>query len=173
MESLPSIRDKADFLANAKLMVQESLERYGQLADSMQLHNNLAVAVRFRELESMEKQQLQWIEEQAAGLTLPEIAPWDFSWHCHDDPNESCLSDIDYLSNSARALSAALYNEHHAEELYRQVAELGSDPEVKVVAKEMAELQLSQIKLLQQCLDGLPKEAYESIEDLDPPNMPE
>ena len=172
-EKLPSITDKADFLANAELLVQESLDRYGQLADSMELHNNLLAAAQFRDLENMEKQQLQWIEEQAAGLTLPEIAPWDFAWHCHDDPNEICLSDLDYLSNPARALAAALHNEHHAEEFCRQVAEQGLDPEVKIVAKEMAELQLRQIKLLQQYLDELPKEVHESIEDLDPPNIPE
>lgn len=172
-EKLPSITNKADFLANAELMVRESLEQYGQLADSMELHNNLLAAAQFRELENMEKQQLQWIDEQAAGLTLPEIAPWDFAWHCHDAPSEICLSDMDYLSNPARALSAALHNEHHAEELCRQVAELGLDPEVKIVANEMADLQLRQIKLLQQCLDRLPKEGHETIEDMDPPNIPE
>lgn len=173
IQNLPSIRDKAEFLANAELLVQESLERYGQLADSMELHNNLEVAAQFRELEDMEKEQLQWIEEQAAGLTLPEIAPWDFAWHYHDDPNKSCLSDMDYLTSPAKALSAALHNEHHAEELYRQVAEQASDTEVKNIANEMAELQLHQIKLLQQRLNELPKEAHELVEDLDPPNMPD
>ena len=61
IQNLPSIKDKAEFLANAELLVQESLERYGQLADSMELHNNIEVAAQFRELEGLEKQQLQWI----------------------------------------------------------------------------------------------------------------
>jgi len=173
IENLPSIKDKAEFLANAELLMQESLERYGQLADSMELHNNLEVAAQFRELEVLEKQQLQWIEEQTAGLTLPEIAPWNFAWHCHDDPDKSCLGDMDYLTNSAKALLAALHNENHAEELYRQVAEQASDTEVKSIANKMAELQLHQINLLQQRLDALPKEAYVSADDMDPPNMPE
>jgi hypothetical protein len=51
IENLPTVKDKADFLANAELLVQESLEWYGQLADSMELHNNPETAAQFRELE--------------------------------------------------------------------------------------------------------------------------
>jgi hypothetical protein len=172
-ESVLSITDEADFLANAELLVQESLEQYGQLADSMELHNNLTVAAKFRILEDLEKQQLQWIEEQAAGLIMPEIAPWDFKWHCHDDPNKNCLSDMNYLVNPFQALSAALHNEHHSEEFYRGVAEQALDPAVKNLASELAEKQLGQIELLKQHLQALPKEAHELIEDMDPPNIPE
>jgi len=173
IENLPTVKDKADFLANAELLVQESLEWYGQLADSMELHNNPEAAAQFRELEEMEKQQLQWIEQQAAGLILPEIAPWDFAWDIYSDPNRSGLSDIDYLTNSAGALTLALHNENHAEKLYRQVAAQTPELDVKNIANEMAEQQLEQIKLLQQRLNELPKEAHELVEDMDPPNMPE
>lgn len=169
----PIINNKADFLANAVLMVQESLDQYGQLADSMEIHNNPETATQFRKLESMEKQQLQWIEQQAAGVSLPEIAPWDFAWHCHDAPEQDCLSDMDYLVNPAKALSAALHNEHHTEVLYRKIAKQSSDPGVIKLANDLAELQLQQIELLKQRLQSLPKDAYELIEDLDPPNIPE
>ncbi len=173
VNNIPTINTKADFLANAELMVQESLDQYGQLADSMELHNNLETAAQFRELENMEKQQLEWIEQQASGIALPEIAPWDFVWHCHDDPTKSSLSEMDYLVNPARALSAALHNEYHSEEIYREVAKQSSDSEVKDLANELAERQLKQIELLKQRIEALPKEAYELIEDMDPPNMPE
>ena len=45
--------------------------------------------------------------------------------------------------------------------------------DVKNIASEMAELQLHQIKLLKLSLSKLPEEARESVEDMDPPNMPE
>ena len=173
IENLPTIKNKADFLANAELLVQESLEWYGQLADSMALHNNPEAAAQFRELEDLEKQQLQWIEQQAAGLTLPEIAPWDFAWDIYSDPDSSSLIDIDYLTNLAGALSAALEHEHHAVKLYREVAAQTPDADVKHIANEMAEQQLEQIKLLQQRLDELPEEAHDLVEDLDPPNTSE
>ena len=168
----PSIKNKADFLANAELMVQESLDQYAQLADSMDIHTHPETAAQFRELESMEKQQLQWIEQQASGISLPDIAPWDFTWHCHDAPEKTCLSDMDYLVNPAKALSAALHNERHAEAFYRAIAEQASDPAVISLANDLAEQQLQQIELLKQRLQALPKEAYELIEDMDPPNMP-
>ena len=96
LENLPTVNDKADFLANAELLVQESLEWYGQLADSMELHNNPETAAQFRELEELEKQQLQWIEQQAAGLTLPKIAPWEFAWDIYNDPDRGDQMDIYY-----------------------------------------------------------------------------
>lgn len=173
IENLPLIKDEAEFLANAELLVQESLEQYGQLADSMELHNNFAVAAHFRELEDLEKQQLQWIEEQAVGLVLPEIAPWDFKWHFYDDPAKNCLGDMDYLVNPVQVLTVVLDNEYHSEEFYRGIAEQASNPAVKKLANELAEKQLGQIELLKQRLHDLPKDAHELIEDMDPPNMPE
>ena len=173
IENLPAVKDKADFLANAELLVHDSLEWYGQLADSMASHNNPEAAAQFRELEGMEKEQLQWIEQQAAGLTLPKIAPWDFAWDIYSEPDKSSFSDIDYLTNQAGALSAALEHEHCAEKLYRQVAEKTPDADVKYIANDMAAQQLEQIKLLKQRLDELPEDSHELVEDLDPPNMPE
>ena len=172
LENLPTVKDKADFLANAEMLVDESLEWYGQLADSMELHNNPAAAAQFRELEDMEKQQLQWLAQQASGLPLPEIAPWDFAWNIYSDPASSAFSEIDYLTSQAGALSAALHHEDDAEKLYRQVAAQTPDPDVKQIASAMAEMQQEEINLLQQRLSELPEEAQESVEDMDPPNVP-
>lgn len=170
---LPPINNKADFLANAELMVEESLEQYRQLADSMELHNNPDTAVQFRKLESMEQEQLEWIKQQMSGINLPEIAPWDFAWHCQDNPAKDCLSDMDYLVNPAKALSAALHNEYHTEAIYQKIAEQSFDPIVKNLAYELAEQQSAQIELLKRRIQALPKEAYETLEDMDPPNIPE
>ena len=172
-DNLPSINNKADFLAHAGLMIQESLDQYKQLADSMEMHNNPEAAIQFRKLEYMEEQQLHWIEKQAIDMTLPDIAPWDFTWHCHNDPAKSCLSDMDYLVNPAQALSAALHNEYHSEKFYRKIANQASDSAVKQLAGELASQQLQQIELLEQRLQSLLKEAFELIDDMDPPNMPE
>lgn len=171
--NVPLVKDKADFLANAELMVRESMEQYGQLADSMEIHNNPEVAVHFRELETMEKHQLRWIQDQARGLELPEIAPWDFSWHCPHNVRQNCLTDIDYLTNPARALYVALHNENLTETLYRKIAATAADESVQRAANDLADQQLEQIDLIKQRMEGLPREAYESLEDMDPPNIPE
>jgi hypothetical protein len=173
LENLPAVTDKADFLAHAEMLVDESLAWYGQLADSMEIHNNTTAAAQFRELEGMERQQLQWIATRAAGLTLPAIAPWDFAWDIYSEPATSGFSEIDYLSSEACALKAALHYEHHAEKLFRQVAAQTKDPDVKQIANEMAEMQQEEINLLQQRLSELPQEAHELVEDLDPPNIAE
>lgn len=172
-DDLPAVADKADFLANAEMLVDESLEWYGQLADSMELHNNPAAAAQFRQLEDKERQQLQWIAQQAAGLALPAIAPWDFAWDIYSEPATSGFSEIDYMSSEACALKAALHYEQHAEKLFRQVAAQATDPDVKQIARQMAGMQREEINLLQQRLNELPEEAHVSGEDLDPPSIAE
>jgi len=171
-ENLPAVQDKAEFLANAEMLVDESLAWYAQLADSMELHNNAEAAAQFRELERMEKQQLQWIVQQAAGLTLPEIAPWDFAWDIFSEPASSGFSEIDYLSSQAGALTAALHYERHAEKLYRQVAAQTPAADVRQIANQMAGMQQQEINLLEKKLSELPEQAQQSGEDMDPPNMP-
>lgn len=167
------INDVAEFLANAEMLVQESLDQYSQLADSMELHHKADTAEQFRQLEIMEQQQLKWIQQQAQGIALPNIAPWDVSWRCKEDPEKICLSDLDYLTTPAKALSAALFNEHRSEHFYQYVAGHTRDQDVKILANDMAEQQSEQIKILEQRLTDLPEEEQDYMEDLDPPNMPE
>lgn len=171
--SLQSISDEPDLLAHAEALVQESLERYEQLADSMEVHNNPEAAAQFRQLESMARHNVRYIEEIAAGLALPVIAPWNFHWHCPDDPDSDCLSDMDYLVSPAGALAAGLDNESRIEAFYRGVAEQSPAAGVRKAAGELAEYQLQQIVRLKERLGALSREAHESGEDLDPPNVPD
>ena len=104
---------------------------------------------------------------------MPEIAPWDFAWDNCSSPDKNGLDDIDYLTTSVSALTAALHSEKNDEKLYRHVAEQTPDPDVKSIANEMAELQLDQIKILQQRLDESDEVVDEIAEDMDPPNIAE
>ncbi len=171
--NLQSINDEADFLAHAEALVHESMERYEQLADSMEMHHNPDAATQFRHLESTAKKSVRHIEEIAAGLPLPEIAPWDFQWHCPDDPDSDCLSGMDYLMSPAGALIAALHNESRIETFYRGIVEQSRTAGVRKAAGELAEYQLQQIAALKQRLGTLARDAHESAEDLDPPNVPD
>ena len=172
LENLSPVNDITEFLANADLLVQESMEWYCQLADSMELHNNPVAAAQFRELEAMEVEQLQWIAQRAEGLTLPKIAPWNFAWDIYRSSSNPGFSEIDYLINQYGALAAALEHEHQAECLYRQVAAQTTNVQVKAISIEMAEQQTEQINVVKKRLEELPADAHELQEDLDPPNMP-
>lgn len=168
-----TIRSKAEFLAHADALFQESEDRYEQMADSMATHNNLKLAELFRELLAMAERRRQWLDTISDGITLPQIAPWEFIWHRPEDPGSLCFDDVDYLSNTAKVLTAALANERFAHDFYRAVAEQCDEEPVRELAKELVRYQAGQCAYLEQRLEQLSDEEHEVAEDLDPPNTPE
>ena len=65
-------------LAHALAMETDAAERYGELADQMEMHRKADVAGIFRRLAKAEQKHLDELEEMCAELDLPHIAPWDF-----------------------------------------------------------------------------------------------
>lgn len=168
-----TIRNKTELLAYADALLQESEDRYEQMADSMATHNNLMIAKLFRELLAMTEKCRQWLDKIVDGITLPQIAPWEFVWHRPEDPGSRCFDDIDYLSNAAKVLTAALSNERFAHGFYRAVAEQCDEKAVRELAQDLVRYQAGQCAYLEQRLEQLSKEEYDVAEDLDPPNIPE
>ena len=167
------IRSKAELLAHADALTQESEDRYEQMADSMVMHNNLKIAALFRELVAMTARCRQWLDTVIDGITLPQIAPWEFVWHRQEEPGSLCFDDIDYLSNTAKVLTAALANERFAHDFYLTVAEQCDEEQVRELAKELVRYQAGQCAYLEQRLKQQPDEKHEVTEDPDPPNTPE
>lgn len=69
------IQDIPDFLAHAIALEYESVERYQELADSMDVHNNPRVAELFRKLAHYGELHARDIEHHADGIELPGISP--------------------------------------------------------------------------------------------------
>ena len=65
-ENLPDdtgIHTLPELLAHALAMETEAAERYGELADQMEIHRKTAVAAIFRRLEKAEKKHLDELTE--------------------------------------------------------------------------------------------------------------
>ena len=165
----------ADFLAHSLELEVESAERYSELADSMEVHNNPEVTELFRTLARYGDRHAAEVRQRAGDIPLPLIAPWDFKWSCPDSPEAPCMDDAHYMMTKCQALELALHNEKRGRDFYRQVAANSPDPEVRRVAAEMADEENSHVHMLK---DWIRKEACklqedpEDLEDLDPPQMP-
>lgn len=168
------ISSPAEFLAHALEMEAESAERYRELADNMEVHNNPEVATLFRQLAHEGDAHVAGVKRLCARIDLPNIAPWAFKWSCPDGPESLPVDDVHYLMSRRQALELALHNENRGLDFYIQVAQRSAHAEVRRLAGEMAREERDHVQMLTAWLSREPEEKASSpLSDLDPPNMPE
>jgi rubrerythrin len=158
-----NIESLAEFLAHALELEVESAERYRELADSMQAHNNMDVSELFSKLARYGDAHAAEVEQRAAGIELPYIPPWNFKWTCPEAPEAPCMEDAHYMMTKCQALELALHNEIRGRDFYAQVAK----------SSGMAEEEETHVGMLREWLAREACFTQEPQPDLDPPNMPE
>jgi rubrerythrin len=160
-----------EFLVHAMELEEASYEHYDELADSMEVHNNLQVAELFRKLANYSRLHAEQVHQRAANLTLPQITPWDFKWKTPNSPEAFCMEEADYMMNSAKAMEIALFNEVRGRDFYQYVADSTSSEAVKKLALQMVEEENWHVEMLREWQASMQDEFPQ--EDLDPPNIPE
>ncbi len=160
-----------EFLVHAMELEETSQEHYEELADSMEVHNNLAVAELFRKLANYSRLHAQEVHEKAADLELPQISPWDFKWKCPTAPEAFCMEDANYLMTTSQALAVALFNEVLGRDFYQEVADNSPSEAVRKMALEMVEEENWHVEMLREWQESIDEQVPQ--EDLDPPNIPE
>ena len=160
-----------EFLVHALELEEASSDHYDELADSMEIHNNLQVAELFRKLAGYSRQHAKEVYERTQGLDLPKLTPWDFKWRCPSSPESFCMEEANYLMTITQAMEIALYNEIRGRDFYQQIAQHSPSMEVRKLAAEMAEEEGWHVAMLREWQSNLRDE--QPVEDLDPPNMPE
>ncbi|MCU7904839.1 MAG: ferritin family protein [Candidatus Thiodiazotropha sp. (ex Epidulcina cf. delphinae)] len=160
-----------ELLVHALELEEASSDHYEELADSMEIHNNLQVAELFRKLAGYSRQHAKEVRDRSEGMDLPKLTPWDFKWRCPSSPESFCMEEASYMMTTTQAMKIALFNETRGRDFYLQVAENTSNEEVKKIASEMAEEEGRHVEMLREWQTGLAEE--KPLEDLDPPNMPE
>jgi rubrerythrin len=138
------------FLAHAIKMEDEAAERYLELADMMEAHNNLEVASVFRDMNRYSILHRDSIRERAADVELPKMKLADFKWVT---PPEVADEEVfDYMLDPYRALEFARENEQLAAQYYQTVAEETEDEEVRRLATEFAEEEQEHTEALDQII---------------------
>lgn len=125
-----------EFLALAIAMEEEAAERYLELADMMEAHDNQKVSKLFRDMNRYSCLHRDSIKERAGSLELPKIKSWQYRW---TTPSEVGGEEgFDYTMSAFDALEYARENEVRAMEFYQSVADGTQDEEIKRMASEFA-----------------------------------
>ena len=164
-----AIHTVPELLAHALAMETEAVERYGELADQMEMHHRAKVAAVFRRLERAEKKHLGELHEMCRNVELPHYAPWDFKWRGSESPEAIDIGKVHYLLSLREALQLALEHERMASNFYQDVAKNAENHEVRQLAREFADDELEHVGWLEISLAECGADDSMAAEDPDPP----
>jgi rubrerythrin len=169
-EGAMSIETVADLLAHALAMESEACERYGELAQQMEMCHNATVAGLFRRLEKVEKEHVAELEELCKDVRLPQLAPWEYSWKGGESPEAIEISRIHYGISARAAVELALEHERKAAEFYAEIATAGKADDVTRLAGQFADEEVEHVRWLEKWLAECGPESARGVDDPDPPN---
>jgi rubrerythrin len=162
-----------EFLARARAMELEAEERYRDLADQMEVHNNPEVADLFRRLAAIEGKHARHFDERAGGGTeVPDIPHWKLEWPGLEAPETASADDVHYLMTPHHAQRLALAAERRAHAFFANLAEAAAEPRIREMAAQFAEEEGEHVRLVQGWLARYPEPEPGWDEDPDPPVQP-
>jgi rubrerythrin len=158
----------AAFFRTVYLLEREASERYAELADQMEVHNNREVASLFRKLAEIESRHALQIlaHAQARQVNVPAGGP--ASWLSTDGPETTPYAEAHYLMTPQHALFLALRNEEEAVAYFQRVAAAASDPEVRALAVEFEAEERAHVTLVRGLIAKYPP-VEATCDDPDPP----
>jgi len=163
---LQTIRTADDFRACAYALESEAAERYAELADQMEVHNNREVAALFRKMAEIEGKHIDLV---LAGRPRPAIASSMAFWLGRDGAETIATEDLHYLMTPHHALTLALKGEQNAAAMFETLAAQAPDPTVRRLAAEMAAEEREHIELIKVWLAKFPEPDADWHDDPDPP----
>ena len=167
-----TISSVEELVAHARAMEAEAAERYDELADQMEVHNNHEVARLFRKLSEIEAKHVAAVENMSEGLELPELKAWEYTWE-GESPETPDIDGVHYLMTPYHALSLALHHERQAVEFFDNVIANSADPKLRETAEHLAEDEREHVRLLLQWLAKFPQPEDDWDHVPDPPNLRE
>ncbi len=159
-----------ELLAYSLAMEEEAVERFNELADQMEVHNNHEVADLFYKLAEIEGKHVENVNRAAAGKELPDLLAWEFDWIDEgESPEGGSLEDAHYLMQPWHAIELAKRGEQRAVAFFKHVASNATDKAVEKMARELVAEEEEHVALLEQWQERFPKPEDDWDDDLDPP----
>jgi len=159
----------AELLAQARVMEAEAAERYGELADQLELHGNVEVAALFRRLASIERRHADTIAHdlQRHGIApTPQVAlAAPGKEGLETAPGEA----LHYLMTPYHALKIALENEERALAYFSELAARDAPEDFRLLANELADEEREHVALVRDWLARTPQPPEDWASDPDEP----
>lgn len=157
----------AELMALALAMESEAAGRYAELADAMEMHNNVDVAELFRKMASIEAGHAQAILSQMGWREPPERAAWDPE--LLEGPETPPAADVHYLMQPYHALEIALACEERAERFFDRLARVADVESVREAARALRLEEREHVELIRAWMARVEKPAPDWADDPDPP----
>ena len=162
---VPSTLD--EFMALALAMEAAAADRYAELADTMQAHNNTETAKLFRRMAAIEARHAREIQAQI-GERGVEVAR---RWEAANAAEAECAppESLHYLMLPWHALTIALENEKRAEQFFAQLAKVATSDAVREAAERLRTEEHEHVALIEAWLAKVPAPQGDWADDPDPP----
>jgi len=171
VEQAVELHDISELLAHALALEEEAAERYEELADVMESHNNPQAAGLFSKMADIEQLHVEEIRRQIARHGLKDLPSTKYRWVGLEGPETTDHADLHYLMTPHQALSLALINERRARDYYRDIANRSCHEEVVKLAVELAHEEREHVAWVEQWLERFPPAEEDWDFDYDPPNL--
>lgn len=165
----PKVSSLQDLFAIAYQIEADAVERYGMLADQMEVHNNPELANIFRDLARAEGIHRDEIRRMAGEIEIVDHAAKVAKWARGDSPEEADFGAADYRMTPWHALQMALTGEKRALAYFKHIVDTAADPKIKEMAAEFVEEEAEHVNLCNRLLRRYPAPTDTSLpEDPDP-----
>jgi rubrerythrin len=163
---VPSTLD--EFMALALAMEAAAADRYAELADTMQAHNNTETAELFRRMAAIEARHAREIRAQIGERGIEATRRWEAANAAEAEcaPTES----LHYLMLPWHALMIALENERRAEQFFAQLAKVATSDAVREAAERLCAEEREHVALIEAWLAKVPPPQTDWADDPDPPH---
>jgi len=159
----------ADLLALAYQIEADAIQRYTELSEQMETHNNQELVKVFRDLARAEGIHAEEIRKMAGDIDLVAQAQRLERWKKGGSPEEADLGAAHYLMTPWHALQLALIGEKQALAFFTSVVDSAKDAKIKDMAAEFVEEEAEHVNLVYRLLRKYPEPADTWSEDDDPP----
>jgi rubrerythrin len=162
-------RTLAEFMTLALMMETEAAQRYAELADAMETHNNREVATLFRQMAEIEGKHAGRIVAEMDWSAAPMLPPTLSGWVSAESAETAPSDDLHYLMKPYHALQIALAGEKRAVRFFDRLLQIADDPAVKKAARELRDEEREHVELVEAWLEKVPKTSDDWADDPDPP----
>jgi rubrerythrin len=156
-----------DFIAAAIAMEQDAAQRYDELADAMETHNNREVAALFRRLAALESRHADELLAQRGWSSLPLVPRIAFEGP--EGAETAPMEAVHYLMTPWHALALALAAEERAVRFFGRLAEQANDEGVRAAALAMQAEEQEHVALVRDWMGRVEAPAEDWARDPDPP----
>lgn len=156
-----------EFMAQALAMEREAAQRYNDMADAMETHNNPEVAQLFRTMAGYEAKHAETIMTEMNWVEAPGVPPG--AWPAMDSPEMIPADAVHYLMKPWHALELALGAEQRAEAFFAELVRSTSNESVRRAAIVLREEESEHVAMIRKWMGRFPKPEGNWADDPDPP----